>query len=214
MKIVCISDTHNFKIKIPKCDLVLHAGDMTKQGSEEEYKEFLEWYSEVPATHKVVIPGNHDFFCQRKETQSIEMAAQLGVTMLNCSSVDIGGFKIYGYPWQPRFYDWAFNANSDELKRMAAKIPECDILISHGPPKGILDKVKYAEVGQDPHVGDIHLLNRILEIKPRLVVTGHIHEASGTLSKDGIQFINASTCNLQYKPVNKPFQITLKKEVK
>lgn len=184
-------------------------GDMTKQGSEIEYKEFLDWYSKVPAKHKIVIPGNHDFFCQRREKFSIDMASSVGVTMLNCSSIEIDGFKIYGYPWQPRFFDWAFNADEYQLKQMAKEIPECDILVSHGPPKGILDKVKNPAQRDDPHVGDIHLLNRILEIKPKLVVSGHIHEAYGTTGKNGIMFVNASTCNLQYKPVNKPILINL-----
>jgi predicted phosphodiesterase len=32
-RFVCISDTHNATIKLPKGDVLIHAGDLTNQGS-------------------------------------------------------------------------------------------------------------------------------------------------------------------------------------
>ena len=47
--------------------------------------------------------------------------------------------RIYGSPWQPEFYNWAFNLprNGEEMKARWDAIPDnTDILITHGPAYG------------------------------------------------------------------------------
>jgi Icc-related predicted phosphoesterase len=86
-----------------------------------------------------------------------------------------------------------------------AKIPDqVDVLITHGPPANILD---LTFLGQ--HVGCPQLLQRIKQIKPRLHVFGHIHEGYGREEQDSTIFVNASTCNLRYKPSQPPIIVDL-----
>ena len=88
---------------------------------------------------------------------------------------------------------------------MWAKIPDdVDVLITHGPPANILDRTY---TGQ--YVGCPHLLARVQKIRPRLHVFGHIHEAYGQEEHDSTIFVNASTCNLRYKPSQPPIVVDL-----
>jgi len=74
-------------------------------------------------------------------------------------------------------------------------IPEdTDFLITHGPPKGILDLCQSGNVGCDL------LLEKVKEIKPKFHQFGHIHETRGEIEEDGITFINASSLDGGYKP--------------
>jgi Icc-related predicted phosphoesterase len=121
--------------------------------------------------------------------------------------VELGGLKIYGTPWQPWFWDWAFNVKGeDKLKVIFDKIPNgTDVIISHGPPKGILSFAR--AIGQD--AGSQALTEAIQRVKPKLFVCGHIHEAYGKEELNGTIFVNASICDLQYDPVNDPIVIDL-----
>ena len=83
--------------------------------------------------------------------------------------------------------------------------PETDVLITHGPPYGILD-----EVLRDPRpVGCRNLLHRIEEIKPRVHVFGHIHEGYGQVRQNDTLFINASVLDVRYQPVNAPVVVEI-----
>src|SRR5262249_28918150 len=99
------------------------------------------------------------------------------------------GLKIYGSPWTPLFCDWAFMLPDADLASKWDKIPSgLDVLITHGPPFGILDWTNRKE-----HAGSATLINRVHEVKPRLHVFGHIHEAAGRTESNGTTFLNAST---------------------
>jgi hypothetical protein len=113
--------------------------------------------------------------------------------------------KIYGTPWQPWFHDWAFNVARDKISPYWDKIPlDTDILITHGPPMGILDLTLY---GDTP--GCASLLTYVEKIKPALHVFGHIHEAYGTTRQADTMFVNASVCTRRYIPSNKPVIVDL-----
>jgi Icc-related predicted phosphoesterase len=116
-------------------------------------------------------------------------------TYLIDDMVTVEGLNIYGSPWQPTFFDWAFNLDRGApLKEKWDLIPSTgvDILVTHGPPMGILDKVYDGE-----RVGCEELAKAVKErIKPRLHVFGHIHEEAGRLDQDGIIYVNAATCTL------------------
>ncbi|XP_046848605.1 metallophosphoesterase domain-containing protein 1-like [Xenia sp. Carnegie-2017] len=110
----------------------------------------------------------------------------------------------------PVFHDWAFlKKRGEDINTMWKKIPaNIDILITHGPPLGRGDKT-YTRT----HAGCVNLL-RIVQnhVKPRYHIFGHIHEGYGVSSDGTTTYINASTCNLMYRPVNKPvvFDIEMK----
>lgn len=200
VRIVIISDTHNkmSKIAIPDGDLLIHCGDFCGHGDLREVAQFASEMAELPHKHKVVIAGNHDWPFERDPATA--RSALRDVVYLEDDGVEIEGLKIYGSPWQPEFMNWAFNLprQSDELQSKWAQIPEgTDILITHGPPHGILDSTKFGG-----HVGCELLRKRVDEIKPRLHCFGHIHEAYGRQKRNGMLFVNASVLNLWYQPTN------------
>ncbi len=208
MKIVFISDTHGFHkaLKFPKGDMIIHAGDITKKGQRDQVIDFLDWYSKLDFKHKVFVAGNHDFFFERESQEEINNMIPKNVIYLNDSGIEIDGLKIWGSPVQPWFYDWAFNRQRGaEIQKHWDLIPnDLDILITHGPPKGILDLTIRNE-----SVGCEDLLHKIKAIKPQIHVYGHIHEGYGKVKMLGIEFINASVLDVNYRLTNSPIEIEI-----
>ena len=214
-KIVCISDTHNCneQISIPDGDILIHSGDATVKGTGQEVAEYFHWFSKLPHDHKVFIAGNHDWLFQTDNGSARSIAADSGVTYLQDSSTEIAGLKIYGSPWQPRFFDWAFNLNRGaELAAKWALIPDdTDVLITHGPPHGILDQVE-TRFGASSE-GCEELRKRVAAItedgRLKLHVFGHIHCGYGVHEEFGVKFVNASICDEEYRPTHLPTVIDL-----
>ena len=214
-KIVCLSDTHNFnaEIAVPDGDWLIHSGDATVRGTEHEVEEFLGWFSKLPHRHKIFVAGNHDWFYQTNNRFARLMTAHFNIKYLQDSLVEIEGLKIYGAPWQPRFYDWAFNLNRGaEMAEKWKMIPDdIDILITHGPPHGILDQVQ-TKYGFE-NAGCEELLRRVEEIsnfgKLKMHVFGHIHGGYGVRDKRGVKFVNASVCDEAYEPTQPPIVVEI-----
>jgi len=218
-KITIISDTHG-KHEILTSnrmgnilgsgDILIHCGDVSNVGKSHEIKSFLDWFSNTEFTHKIFIAGNHDFGFEINTTIAPEYVEK-GVNYLFDSSVEIDGIKFYGSPWQPEFYDWAFNLpRGEKLAEKWALIPnEVDILITHGPAYFMLDHTIQGE-----RVGCIDLFDRIMQVKPKIHTFGHIHYAYGQKSFDGIEFLNACTLNESYNYENKPIKLVFDTETK
>ncbi len=208
MRIVAISDTHGLhnQLNLPKGDMLLHSGDVSKRGSEQEIIAFLNWFSQQDFAYKIFIAGNHDFYFEETPAAGIAALIPENVIYLNDSGVTVEGIYIWGSPVQPRFFDWAFNRDRGaDIDRHWQLIPEnTDILLTHGPPKGILDKTF-----QGLDVGCEMLLQRINQIQPKYSIFGHIHEAHGQVTKNNIHFINASVVNLRYMVVNPPVEFEI-----
>jgi Icc-related predicted phosphoesterase len=200
MKIVCISDTHGLhrQVDVPEGDILLHAGDVSKRGKEQEIKEFNDWLGELPHPHKVVIAGNHDFLFE--ENPKLAEPLITNAIYLNDSFLEIDGLKIWGSPISPWYHDWAFNRKRGaEIKKHWDLIPEgIDILITHGPPFGIMD---YTFTGHT--VGCEELTKAIERVKPKIHLFGHIHEGYGQVQTERTLYINASNLDLNYRAVNK-----------
>ena len=215
MRIVCISDTHNCneQISVPEGDILIHSGDATIKGTDQEVIKFLYWFSSLPHEYKVFIAGNHDWLFQTEAIFARTLIAESKIIYLRDSSTTVDGLAIYGSPWQPRFYDWAFNLNrGPEIAEKWAMIPEdTDILITHGPPHGILDEVEN-KFG-DSHEGCEELRKRVEHIaeggRLRLHVFGHIHSGYGVHEEFGVRFVNASVCDEEYQPTQPPIVIDL-----
>lgn len=228
MKIATISDTHwkYNEIEVPECDILLHAGDVSGRGRDEEITDFLDWYAAQPAEYKILIAGNHDFGFEKKPEWCTAECKKRGIIYLNDSGIYInhqeedGGeattIHIWGSPVQPAFCDWAFNRartvessldhfdNQDYGKEPIENhwnlIPkDVDIIVTHGPVYGTLDQCSHGE-----RVGCKLLAEKVLEIKPKLHVFGHIHEARGVHvdNANGITYVNTSSLNLNYYPWN------------
>lgn len=214
MKITFISDTHN-KHKfvtndLPGGDLLIHAGDLSSMGYEHEIREFCKWYDSLDNyTIKIFIAGNHDWGFQNNVEKVKEILDFYeNITYLQDNEVLVGDklVSVYGSPWQPEFYNWAFNfpRNGYELKEKWGNIPSnTDILITHGPAYGYVDKV----IGRPENLGCELLTDRIKEIKPKIHVCGHIHTGYGYTFDGDTHYINASVLNESYVYYNKPLTI-------
>lgn len=208
IRIICISDTHSQheNLTIPDGDILIHSGDATYKGTPFEIMKFGLWFCSLPHKMKIFVSGNHDWMMQRQERDALEHLS--GCIYLKDSSVEVDGFKIWGSPWQPFFYDWAFNLQrGEEIQKKWDLIPvETNILITHGPPFEILDKNLEGEHCGCQNLRDT-IFSRLKNLK--LHVFGHIHEGYGQTEVNGIKFVNASICTRAYKPTNPPIVIDL-----
>jgi Icc-related predicted phosphoesterase len=215
MRIVAISDTHerHEKVGIPEGDVLIHAGDLTWIGDMAALQHVAEWIERQPFRHRVCIAGNHDRCFER--TYERDLARRIfrdhNITYLEDEAVTLGGVKFYGSPWQPKFYDWAFNLprGGEKLKIRWAGIPDdTNVLITHGPPKGIGDLVPRGE-----RTGCEHLLARVLRLEHlKAHIFGHIHEGYGIYghpARPEVQFVNASICTGAYLPTNPPIVVNV-----
>lgn len=205
LKLILISDTHNLhdNLEMPDGDILLFGGDMADRGTLDEVADFNRYLGELPHKHKVIICGNHDFPFERQPAEA--QALITNAIYLQDEAVTIEGIKFYGSPWSPWFHNWAFNLHRGEpLREKWELIPEdTDVLITHGPPMGILDKTW---AGQ--HVGCEELTPRVQAIQPKLHLFGHIHEAAGHQRIDGTLYVNGSMApgplSKWRKKVNRP----------
>lgn len=210
--ITFLADTHTkhgqMTDDLPGGDIIIHAGDLTGRGYLQEILNFCAWFNELKNyTHKIFIAGNHDFgFEDQPTTVKDEILNRYpNLIYLQDKLVNIDGINIYGTPWQPEFYNWAFNLprNGEVLKAKWDMIPKkTDILITHGPAFGILDVQK-----RGLHIGCELLTERVGIVKPKIHVFGHNHHAYGTLEQNGTHFINAAVLNEQYIYTKKPITI-------
>ncbi|CAN8023152.1 unnamed protein product [Ixodes persulcatus] len=230
VRFVCVSDTHNsiarMRHKIPPGDVLIHAGDFTRRGLITEVDEFNRFMAQLPHRHKLVIAGNHELsfdpatashregfvvgnFAHSTPQDVVQRAKRFltHCTYLEDSQAVVYGIKVYGSPWQPRFYNWAFNESRGQpLLSIWDRIPEdTDVLVTHTPPVGHGDFCVY-----DRHVGCVELLGVVQRrVRPRYHVFGHIHEAHGVTTDGQTTFINASICDFKYRPVNPPILFDL-----
>jgi predicted phosphodiesterase len=219
------------KHELPKGDVLIHAGDISNRGGEVDVTNFIYWFQNIEGFDtKIFIAGNHDFCFERvnephhkgdydwlNHLMASENLSQSNVTYLQDDFITIESsefsrpIKFYGSPWQPWFYDWAFNLPrlGTELQAKWSFIPEdTDVLITHSPPNGYGDLVNNWRQ-PNTHVGCECLINRIGQINPIVNVFGHIHEGYGVYTNDKTTFVNASTCTAAYEPINKPIIIDL-----
>jgi len=200
---VIASDTHGLhgKLAVPEGDVFVHCGDFTRRGELKTVSDFGRWVGALPHRHKVVVAGNHDRTFEDDPEAALAAldAAGNGLTYLQDAGTEIDGVRFWGSPWQPWFFDWSFNLQrGPELAAKWALIPEgTQVLITHGPPLGILDRVW----GGD-RVGCADLLERVRELQPKVHAFGHIHEGSGIDVREGTTYVNGSICDERYRPVN------------
>ena len=158
----------------------------TNVGDIDDIAHFNAWLGTLPHKHKIFVPGNHDLMFEDNEPYARSMMTN--ATVLIDEMIEIDGVKFYGTPWTPEFFDWAFMRPDLNLTKMWDKIPDkVDVLITHGPPYGILDQnFRYQPCGSQT------LYQALSRIEPRFHIFGHIHESQGVFQMNGTTFANVS----------------------
>lgn len=218
--ILATADLHGHLPDIPKCDILLLGGDLCPDIPDKEGKyllkdkgasqqgdwlrdEFSPWLESIPADLVIGIAGNHDFVFEQK---SLVPELPSKWNYLQDSYAIVEGIKIWGTPWVPGLPRWAFHAKEHALRLRADIIdPDIDILLSHGPPRRVLD---YA-VSQ--YLGEINLNMFMLRHAPQHLVCGHIHEQGGKTFEyeSGTLVTNCALLDEVYDPVHPIMEIEL-----
>ena len=230
LRIVAISDTHeqHEQIELPEGDLLICAGDISFNGKPQAIAGFSRWFAAQPHRFKILIAGNHDFLFEENNAIARSLLSaeiiyledsgcELDVAQANSLRAPFPPgelrtaepktlLKFWGSPITPWFFNWAFNRHRGApIRRHWDKIPgDTNILITHGPPAGILDCNAAGE-----HTGCEDLRLVVDRIKPRLHVFGHIHEAYGVEEHDGTIFVNACQLDERYRLAHEPVVVTL-----
>lgn len=227
MNITCISDLHGFYPTLPGGDLLIVAGDCSRDNKISSWADFFDWFEAQKYRKKILVAGNHDDFAESFCTQDdpiYDTFPRPSFFYLCDSGTEFEGLKIWGMPWTTRFKGMnprctAFTVEQEkELEAKISLIPgDVDILVTHGPAYGVLDEVCDYWSGDIESKGSLCLRKWLesCEKGPLLHVFGHIHEGYGREKiipkKDGTYIIsvNASHVNELYKPVNNPVTVVL-----
>lgn len=231
MRAVFVSDTHlidllrKTPLEIPDGDVLVHCGDATMRGDYEEIALFATRFAAYPHKHKIFVPGNHDCSMEGQPADVIEGIDWAHV--LIDRGVTIDGIKFWGSPWQPEFCNWAFNLpRGPALKAHWDLIPaDTDVLVTHSPPMGVLDRVwrvdrvfdkKAGHIKlkrQREHVGCADLLQAVKRVNPRVHAFGHIHCDYGVRKSHGLPvrttFVNCALADEGYFLSHSPVVIDL-----
>lgn len=217
MRIVILSDTHGLHKKmvhpIPDGDVLIHPGDCLMYGKIHELVEFNEWIGSFPHDIKILIAGNHDFCFE--EMASLCRRTLTNAIYLENEGLSHGGLLFWGSPCQPEFLNWAFNSTPEQLLRYWKMIPKnTDVLITHCPPRGILDKAVRETINFSNNRSNVwesvgcEVLRPFVDDLPiKLNVFGHIHSSYGVEVVAGKTFVNAAICDENYTPCRKPIVV-------
>jgi len=207
LRIVCISDTHELhrELEVPIGDLLIHAGDFTLFGKgSRTIVDFNAWLGELPHPYKVVTYGNHEFALEAKP--ELRKLITNAIVLVNEPAM-VGPAKIWGSPLT-QHYGGAFGrSNVADRVRTYSTIPiDTDILITHGPPYGVLDGCPDEYPGP---AGDRELREAVIRVKPKMHVFGHVHSGYGVRPTRHTFFVNAALFGLDGTLENRPIVVEM-----
>lgn len=224
LEIHAVSDLHGNMPSLPGGDILIIAGDCTAKDTEREWNDFFGWINNLDYKKIFYIGGNHDNQLQKWD-QELDKLGYKGrvsdpedkIEYLCDSGSEYQSLKFHGSPWQPSFIGQnpicaAFSLDTEEeLAKKFKLIPDdVDILITHGPPMGILDKCHRQRVGSKA------LLDKVTTIRPMLHIFGHIHDCGMQSINDfdeyenkDSHFLNCAFVDEDYEPRNQFFRICL-----
>jgi Icc-related predicted phosphoesterase len=213
LRLVCLSDTHGLhrQVRVPEGDVLIHAGDITDffappGQSLEMLKDFNAWLGGLPHRHKLVVAGNHELVFQ-EEPKKARMLLSYARYLEN-SGIELEGIRFWGSPQTPVMASMGFALElGAAARRHWSRIPEdTDVLITHGPPYGILDQ----PVPWQRHQGDMELLLALRRLRFRLHVFGHNHGGYGQETNRASQcFLNCSLVDEHHRLANPPVVVDL-----
>ena len=226
MRIVALSDQHGFLPDVPRCDLLIVAGDVCPdrvngklaQDRPDRQKGWFDtegrrWLASAPAAHRLLTWGNHDWCGQaftfdadvpaNADSCGLHIVVDGGVTVPMAGRA--GSLSVWLTPWSNLFMQWAFMKPLPDLATVYAGIPSgIDILVTHQPPLGYGDRHAPAGTGSPEHLGNPDLLAAIDRVRPRLVVCGHIHGGHGRFERNGTTIYNVSVVDDCYRLKHAP----------
>ncbi|KAI1190215.1 Metallo-dependent phosphatase-like protein [Nemania serpens] len=207
-RFVCISDTHNCTVRLPKGDVLIHCGDLTNQGSFNELSKQVNWLEQADFECKIVVAGNHDltldtdFYntyatrgwfdrshgpedCQALLTGSKSLTYLIHESRtikLTSPSGPRTTFSVFGSPYSPVWGGaWAFQYPRPENDDSAAARSLWGAIPLD---TDILITHGPARTHRDEArtreaAGCEILRQQLWRVRPRLALCGHIHEAWG-----------------------------------
>jgi len=217
-----ISDSHTRHVAliIPEdTDILCVLGDFTNDGNFFDVRNFVDWFVKQPSRYKILIAGNHELsfdpLCKEYNLNTKELVTKNPeIIYLEHSSIEIEGIKIFGSPYTPRFFDYAFQLERGEYARkMWSDIPsDTQVFLSHGPNHGHRDYIgfnrrptRYDIIPFDGKIGCKNLTERIAQIPSVILVgSGHHHGGFGVEKENGVTYIGVANCNEKYKIQNPP----------
>jgi len=198
---------------LPEGDVLILAGDILpnyyhndQRDAEEQLStaipELRRWVEEkaVNFSNVLLTWGNHDWVGEKMPRRARKSLGPL-VQLLEDQETIIDGVKFYGSPWSLPFCGWAFMLPDNNLKTKWNRIPiDVDVLFTHGPPYGILDRPG----GLGHHCGGRSLRDHVIHRAiPAVHIFGHLHGSHGSVIKEGFpRFYNVAICNEMYEPTN------------
>lgn len=218
MRIFCVSDTHERHSVIKNspelsCNIFIHAGDifmtnrmMSVEGARSKLLDFNNWLGDQPATHRLVIPGNHDRIFEILSPEELRSILTNGTILIN-ETIEIDGYTIFGSPISKgRSDNQAYQSQEfrEECFSKAKSIGKnVDILISHGPYQQLVDIVQpqfaYIFGHAHGHYG----------IKPNRLKFSHTKAEGNNTSSESLITICPSIMNTKYMPYNNPIVIDI-----
>lgn len=205
-RVTVISDTHwrHEGLQLPPGDLLIHCGDMLNLGGRSNsLKKIDEWFGRQQFQLILCTGGNHDQELQsalNQRSQPLDNAR-----FLQDELVEFRGLKIYGAPWVPDLPGQAFFKTKPALTEVWSRIPTGpDILITHTPPKGMLDRSSKGRCH-----GCEALSQELKRVRPRVHCFGHVHASAGCSRVGDTLFINASSVNSGAGTMRQPVTFSL-----
>ena len=226
MKLCVTSDLHGYLPEIEPCELLLICGDIVSLKHQRYSKSCKQWYTKVfqpwidslPCDKVLFIPGNHEVGVEGHEDEYRKLFSPTNkATILlhdyyEYLSNDGIVYKIFGTPYCKIFGNWAFMRTNSDLKEKFSEIPEgLDILLTHDVAYGYADQsLQDIGYGTDTHFGTVELRDAILEKKPKLHLSGHIHTADHNLVMIGdTKHYNVSYLDEKYTPTFEPLYLDI-----
>ena len=197
MKILHLSDTHGCHHTLrdlPDADVIVHSGDFTMNGSQQEAIDFMNWFCDLSYSHKIFICGNHDDCLYGANIDGLDS----NVHYLCNSEVEIYSVKFYGVPM------FIGDCVTDRQTRNYERIPsDIDVLITHSPAYGILD------FDDDINYGSEEIMTKLSDLNLKAHLFGHIHARHGVKTIGNTIFSNGAIMNAGYTNLNKPNEIII-----
>jgi Icc-related predicted phosphoesterase len=207
--ITLISDTHanHGSVQLEPSDILVIGGDYCCRNTEAEFLEFISWVKKQPVDQIIMVSGNHDNYPYRHQERFLQIIEENEIKYLENSSATISGIRFWGSPVVAPIFEGFRKRNQldeEERKKIWDTIPmDTDILVTHSPPFGIHDLVR------GEHCGCKALLEKVMDIRPRYHLFGHIHQSYGETEINGIYFKNGTLAGDDTQRImNKPFRFS------